>query len=314
MSVGLPEEGNITDIYKFGTERMLMIKERAAYEIKMADTIDPDRSNEQIPNIQQRILQVGSDNMLVQTILLTCGRLFDQTYLADFDCDLLKEHALNATREILSMDRTFQRMRAEEVTLVRQLDGQELANGFILPHLSDAEQDIKNFLQRADHFTREMFGITRKFEKDFGNVDTLLSRARREAPPNEEFVKFLERACPFVKFVREARNAVEHPIAQKHIEIYNFELDPSARIILPSIEVVHPKCGEPRTGLISFLKAMIESLTTLFGAWVAHLCARKASFGKFGVTVMRLPEDKRTDKRIAYSYALNMGGEWHPVG
>jgi hypothetical protein len=314
MSVGLPEEGNITDIFKFGTDRLLMIKERAVYEIKMADSIDPQRTNENVPNVQQRILPVGSEHELVQMILLTSNKLFNETYLPHLDCDVLKEHALEATRELLAMDRIFLRMRGDEENLVGQVKNKVFVNGYVLPYLNDIDQDVKNFLQRADHFTREVFRITRMFEKGFADLDNLLRRAESERPPNGQFIEFLKRASPFLKFVRNARNAVEHPIPQKRIELRNFELTASGEIILPSVEIVHPKTGEPRTGLVRFMHAVNESLANLYGEWVAHLCARKAAAGDFEVSVLRLPEGQRPDKRVSYSYAINIGGEWQPIG
>jgi hypothetical protein len=314
MEVGLPEEGSITEIYAIGDERLLMIKERATYEISFADRIDPERTNNAIPNVQQRVLQAGSDHELVQRVLLTSQKLFDATYLPDLDWRALREHALNALRELLAMERIFLRLSEEQDGLLGRLEGQTLKNGFIVPSMSDLEQEAKNFLQRSDHFTRELFRIVRIFEPGFGNMDNLIKRAKRERPINETFVEFLQRAIPFISFVREARNAVEHPSAQKRVIVRDFELNREGKLMPPSIELSLPKRSEPRTNLVIFLREMIRSLASMYGEMIANLCARKASVGAFGVAIARLPEAKRQYKWQEYAYAINFNGEWQQIG
>lgn len=314
MEVGLSEEGSITDMYTFGVERLLLIKDRAAYEFRFADKIDPERTNEGIPNVQQRLLQAGSDNELVRQVLLTSSTLFDQSYLPELDCGALKECALDAVRELLAMERIFARVSAEEASLLANVRGQKLANGFIVPSLSDLDQELKNFLQRADHFTKELFKILRVFEPGFRNLDKLLIRAKAEKPPNEQFIAFLDRSVPFLKFVREARNAVEHRTPQKRVETRDFELDKDAKLIPPTVEVIHPKHGEPRMSMVQFMREMIRSLAAAYPEAIANVVARKASMGGFEVAVMRVPESRRPHLKGEYMYAVQLNGEWQPLG
>lgn len=315
MQVGLPEEGNIVEIYKFGDDRMLMIKERATYEIRMADMIDPDRTNDKIPNIQQRVLSVGSTSPLLQKILLSSALLFDETYLRDLDCGQLKQHALNAVHEILSMERLLERLASEENEQIRQLEDAKLTNGFIVPNLEDAGLNVKNFLQKSDHFTKELFRITRIFEKGFENPDNLLRRAKRDNPINEEYVKFLESAIPYIRFIREARNSVEHPNPpHKQVIVDNFTLDASGKIAVPAIEIRHPKFPEPKTRLLIFLDATIQSLASLYQSWIAHMCARKVSLSGFDASVMRIPKEARRHEHVAYKYSVFLNGSWQPIG
>jgi hypothetical protein len=314
MEVGLPEEGIITGIYSIGDERLIMVKESAVYEISLADRIDPERTNDAIPNVQQRILQAGSDHELVQRILLTSQKLFDQTYLPELEWASLREHALNALRELLAMERVYLRISEEEASLLKQLEGQKLRNGFIVPSTSDLEQEVKNFLQRADHFTRELFRIVRIFEPRFGNIDGLVKRAKAEKPMNEIFVEFLGRAVPLIKFTRESRNAVEHPDSGKRVIVRDFELDKGAKLAPPTIEVTLAKRAEPRTNLVNFLREMIRSLAAMYGEMVANLCARKARLPGFNVAVVRVPEEEREYKGQEYAYAIQLNGEWQRVG
>lgn len=173
MTAGLEEEGKITGFFKFGEDRLMIIKEYASYEITMADSIDPDRQNINIPNIQQRILRIGSESKILRDIILTSDSLFNETYLKNIKCGQLRENALNALQELLSMQRVFERLKGEQDFLMGQIKEAKLKDGLIIPYLDDATQSLKNFLQRADHFIRELFLITREFEKGFGNIDGL---------------------------------------------------------------------------------------------------------------------------------------------
>lgn len=314
MAVGLEAEGSIKEMFKVGEKRLLLIKEHATYEVKLADAIDPARTNEKIPNIQQRVFAAGTSSDLLQRVILTSGKLFNETYLQKIDCGLLAEHALNAMGELLAMDRIFRRIRDNENRLIDELKGRTLENGFILPTLEDAHQDLKNFLQRADHFIREMVYITKIFEPGYRNWDRLRELVEKEKPKNELYAEFLGRAVPYLQFIREARNAVEHPSAVKRVNVYNFELDATGAIVTPSIEVLIPKFSEPRTSLVAFLDGTIQSLGPLYASWIAHLCARKAQLGNFAVAVMGLPEAKRQYPALAYSYAVMFGDQWHPIG
>lgn len=314
MTVGLPEEGNITDLYTVGDDRLLMIKDDAVYEIKMADMIDPGRSNPIIPNIQQRLLSEGSKSELVQSVLITSGRLFDPSYLRNLDCPKIRNIAISATEELVSMGRIAILTDKEVKDHLEAIKGQKLKDGLIIPNLDDARQRAKNFLQRADHFCREIFYITREFERGFGDLDGLIRKAKAEKPANDDFVEFLERSVPYLKFIRNARNAMEHPILQKRIDIRNFELTDGAQIKPPSIAIIHPKTPEPEASLSDFFLATVFSLQNLYGQWIAHLCARHANFGGLSVGVMSTPQERRAAVRSDFMYAIAMGGKMRPVG
>src|SRR5690349_18669276 len=78
LRVGFDEDGRFVDFYKIGDERMLWVKSNAIYEIMLADQIDPGRTNPSIPHAQQRLLDVGAEDEMVQRILLTAKVLFNE--------------------------------------------------------------------------------------------------------------------------------------------------------------------------------------------------------------------------------------------
>src|SRR5262249_56398562 len=80
MEIGTPDEQSaITAIFPIG-DALYAVKERGIYEVKLADRIDPKRTNIAIPNTQQRVLNYGSDAPVVGRTLLTAKELFNPTY------------------------------------------------------------------------------------------------------------------------------------------------------------------------------------------------------------------------------------------
>src|SRR5262249_32256833 len=81
MEIGVPDDQSaITAIFPIGDD-LYVVKERGIYEVKLADRIDPNRTNIAIPNTQQRVLNYGSDASVVGRTLLTAKELFNPTYL-----------------------------------------------------------------------------------------------------------------------------------------------------------------------------------------------------------------------------------------
>lgn len=314
MDVGLPDEGKVSGFYKIGDERLLIIKQRAVYEITFADKIDPKRKNARIPNVQQRLLSAGSDDELVQRILLTADQLFDPTYLAKFDCAKLREHALSALRELLAMARIRDRVTEEQSRLLERVDTQKLAHGFIVPSLPDAEQDIKNYFLRADHFRRELMRIARVFDGRFENIDKLLRKEKSTISPDEQFIEFLERAVPFIHFIRESRNAIEHPHRTKNVVVRDFSLNEDANLVAPTIEVTLPRAHQPPADLTHFVSDVIVSLANLFCDLIAIMSERNAALAGFEVTVAKLPPQGRRYEHVEFTYAVSLNGEFLPIG
>jgi hypothetical protein len=87
MNVGSPDDlSPITAMIVIG-KKMHVVKASSKYEVRLADDIDPGRTNPSIPNTQQKVLSIGSDAEVVGRILLTANALMKKYYLPNIDCD-----------------------------------------------------------------------------------------------------------------------------------------------------------------------------------------------------------------------------------
>jgi hypothetical protein len=90
LEVKTPDDDSaITGMITFG-DRLLVVKEKGIYEIKLADQIDPERKNIQVPNTVQRVLPYGSNEPWVGAVLLTGHELLKKEILNEqIDVDSL---------------------------------------------------------------------------------------------------------------------------------------------------------------------------------------------------------------------------------
>ena len=65
MEIGTSDDQSaVTGIFPIG-DNLYVVKERGIYEVKLADRIDPNRTNIAIPNTQQKVLNYGSEAPVV---------------------------------------------------------------------------------------------------------------------------------------------------------------------------------------------------------------------------------------------------------
>ncbi len=106
MSVEVGTDGDnspITGMITIGST-LYIVKSSGIYELRLADEIDPQRVNPNIPNTQRRVLRLGSDSELVGKTLLTARQLFDPKFLQkDVDCDGAVSLSFDALKDLGSM-------------------------------------------------------------------------------------------------------------------------------------------------------------------------------------------------------------------
>jgi hypothetical protein len=81
MEIGTPDDTTAVKLMIEIGGSLFVVKERGIYQVKLADEIDPGRSNANIPNVQQRVIPYGTSNDIVARTLLTAGQLPKSSYL-----------------------------------------------------------------------------------------------------------------------------------------------------------------------------------------------------------------------------------------
>jgi hypothetical protein len=321
MNVGSPDDlSPITSMIVIG-KIMHVVKPNSIYEVRLADSIDPERTNPSVPNTQQKILNEGSDSEVVGRILLTANTLFKTNYLPkNIDCDEALQLSFEALKDIIAMRevRDFFRLNEQEsATSLR--DNRNTDRSVLLPSIKNLPQRCGEFLQKADHSLGKLYSVIQIFypkaRKPYfeGFSETLVALYGATDP----FAVGVRGAVPFLKFVRDARNCVEHPKPNHKIVVKDFQLDPSGKILAPTIEVIHPRSPQNSVSVAAFMNDICVAIVGVFESMIAGLCSKHVTSGPGQpFEVVEIPDESlRREKFVRYSYGLiDQDGRIIPIG
>ncbi len=193
MEIAGVEDGEVKGMLPIGGV-MHIIKERGIYAVKLADAIDPQRTNPEIPNTQQRVLAYGSDSKLVGRTLLTARTMFNKNYLPEsFDHDRALAIAFEALKELIGMGEVARDyVAAEKAASDLFMSQRQTRVSLVVPSIGDVESRCKNFIQKADHVCGALYGITGLFYKvPVKGCNFLAELCRGNYGKDDPFTRFL---------------------------------------------------------------------------------------------------------------------------
>jgi hypothetical protein len=324
MDIGIPDDPSpARQAFAVGGS-FLVIKERGIYAIKLADEIDPGRTNPEVPNAQQRLLAYGTDSILVRQTLLTAKRLLNPTYLAT---SVDHDAALVAAFEFLKHLAAMQDMASAFVSAenaAKLLDHRSTDGSVVLPSVGDVRTPCAAFIQKADHSLKPLFGVVKQFYARNGAehwekgdwLESLATLVKRRYGSGDEFYKFVDAVIlPVLRFVRNARNSVEHPNAAQRMIASDFALSSQLHIVPPSIEIVHPKTPQPAMPISGYMSDAIKSLGAIFELLITFLCERHIKQDSpLPFQIVELPEDWQASQYVRWSWGLYDGERVIPAG
>lgn len=292
---------------------LLTVKGKGIYEIKMADQIDPGRTNPNVPNTVQRILPFGSNDPWIGQTLLTANGLFKSSYLPDsIDCDKSMAIALEITKIIGEMQDLARRFREEQDVALSGLDEMiRQDRSFVVPSVGDVAVKFTAFIQKSDHAVRELFRLIKIFYGDVGKGGwaAFADKIDNESGSPDNFADVLRNILPFLQLIRNTRNCVEHPRTEQKILTTDFSLSPQNKLVGPTIEIVHPKTPMDRSSAADFMRKTTDNIVEIVELMLAFLCGRHAqSFSGFQVHVLEIPPHRRTNQYVRFGYGV-MDGE-----
>lgn len=96
-------------------DRMLTVTDKSVFETKLADQIDPGRTDINVPKaVQSRLIAYGSDHAIVCQTLLTAKALLGEGWLkSGFDKEAGLRVALQAAEHLAAMSNGHAQLRAE---------------------------------------------------------------------------------------------------------------------------------------------------------------------------------------------------------
>ena len=313
MEIGSPtDKSAVTGMVKIGGS-LHIVTGNAIHRIRLADEIDPGRTNPHVPNSQQKVLTQGSESLLVCKTLLTAKELFNASYLpSNVSTETAIDLAFECAKYLIAMDNLATAFRAEEQEARLRTEEPQIANrSLILPSTQNLEARFKDFVQKADHALQTLFQIAILFYRPTikGWFEGLSAEISRTSPADIQYCGFMNEAAVFCKNVRTTRNCVEHPKQNERVIVFDYSLTASNEISPPSIAVTHPKLNQPPIAIGDYMIQTTEHIAYIFEMMIAFMCSRHAQkLGSFSFQVTELPVDHRSNKLVRFSYALNSDG------
>jgi hypothetical protein len=300
---------------------LYVIKESGVFKIRLADDIDPRRTNPDIPNLSQRVLTEGYDNEIVARILLTAKTLFDErnATVNPFVADLL-EQGIVLTRQVLELDAMTQALSKEISEKSAAFEAKTLArNAFALPSVPDLETKLHGILFKADKAKDSMLGLARLhfMPEASGKVALdVLERAFEGTLATEpQMIAAWKEECKYFALVRNMRNVCEHPKDNYKASLSDFSMLPTGEIDPPMVEIQHPATPVTTMPMTEFLAYVGNAVLEHAEAVIVLLrLAYLLKANPFAERVGEFPEDQRRHHYVRYYRAVEHNGEWRILG
>lgn len=310
--IGTNEDGAIMEMQNVGG-RLLIIKERSIYEMVFADTIDPQRTNINLPpTIHKLIIDKGTESETVARTFLTAKTIFRPQYIpSTIDCDKLLSLTIDILSEFCLLEKEiWEYQDAENKAATDYEKRRTQKSSFELPSVVNLESKCKTIFQKADHVEQILMDIITHFypnqgltkQSHFPKFHEVLTKVYGE---KDSFAEFISKTLYFMRVVRELRNGFDHRLSS--VTASDFELQTDGNILSPTITLNHKEVKLDRTSLSEFLKLTNVNLIDIVETTFAFLAGRNVKADGMPYQLREIPEDKRRHKYVRYSF-------WMPIG
>jgi hypothetical protein len=320
--VGTPEEGRIVELIGVG-HSLYTVKERAIYRFQLADVVDPERLNDNLPHQVQAVANRGASSPLVASTFLTANVLLNPHHIPEqmrepglriyFDlmaCILAADDQAKSLADIVSRCEVESRAvghRVQQLPSIR--DGDARANAFIL--------NAKRATQLYWEACCVMIGID-VMRRQGALFDGLQGELVRRWGNNDPRIRVVELFVSFCKFARNMRHCVEHSRDNQRIDVRDFALAADGHLTRPSIEVVHAETGHDRMDMVAFFRQITDILAGYSETLMLILCGavHNSHFAGMPIAISVIPEEQRPNnlRAVNLGYVTQINGAWHHLG
>jgi len=310
FSIANSEDGTaIKEVFTY-SDFLVILTEKCAYKIQMADQVDPKRLNPSLPKvIQQKLFDYGTESEIVGRTLLTAKRLFRKEFLpASVDLERGLKLSFEALSEIAAMKTVALEFKELEDRAMSQAKESRRRDGsLVLPAIGHVETKCKTFAQKADHAAAKLFENSKLFYPDakWRGWRDFADFVRTTFGEEDYFAKLTADTAPFLQLVRDVRDCLEHGNIHNGVVIKDFEIGANGVIALPSIEIDFRGTKQPAVSISHFMAEATEMLSQTFEFTLAHLCGKNFQpLAGIPIYVGLIAEDRRQNKHVRFAYGM----------
>lgn len=296
---------------------LYLITKQCTYRVQMADQIDPERKNSNLPPVfQQKLFDLGTDSELLRRTLIQAKVLFRKEFLC-IDLERAMELTLEALSELAAMHEVRKNFASLEQAAINNLGvNPSKDRSQTIPSVGNVQSKCKTFSQKADHFAAKLMEIVRLFypEQKRKNWDEFQLMAQSLYDESDPFCEVLNIVIPVLKLVRNIRDCLEHHLSG--VVVRDFEPKPDGVIAAPRIEVNFRDSSLESISISSFMSDIEIHLLDIFEILVAHMSSKHMKpFAGIPMEIGLVPEDVQDVWHVRFTYGMrNQDGQFIPCG
>ena len=276
FDIGDDSEGGIHAMIPLDGD-LLCVTTKSVFAIRLADSIDPKRTDPNTLDMKQKVFDHGSATEFVGRTLLQANTLFtDQALGSKFDNKKGKKIGFDFMKEISAIRMTADDLVQEIEKKNSAFEGRPAADGSLhLPSVNRLEQRVKQFIISVDHAKRHQMEVVQLFYPDIENK-YWWERLEEKLKPAIEIKRvdgeFVRNFTAWTWQMRNLRNAIEHPSKDDKVNILDYRLTTGLRVCVPTIEYRNEKTPLQEMPISEFILITIENLLVSFEFLIAYLC------------------------------------------
>lgn len=322
MEIRDPDDPSpISGFLQINNERLFVIKEKSVFEILMADSIDPDRINPDIPNTYRKVLTCGAGEESFWRILMLVDHLCNKDFLDNHvRRRFVIEKTLSLQSKLCAMKATIRKLEEEQRTLSDSIKEQQTdcRGGFALPQISGLEERTKEFYHNAWKCFKDLFSmLSHAFQLNRSVAHTESRKILAERFGEDDgFICFLDEIAETFEFFRNIRNSIEHQKENERLDVMNFNLSASGEISVPSVYFVFKDKTFGPAGAIDSLSSSFDRIVEVSESFLAYTLSYQANSKKRGITphLLHFPDGRDDTRRYRYGWGVEINGEILPLG
>ena len=271
-----PGHGNIVSM-KTIDHRIYFLAERGLTSGVMADSIDPERTNLDIPFIVQRVeIAYGVEHPFMQKTVCVAFELIDPTYLpSHVDNEQCLTLAVGIATSLASVMDVVGELHMHQSETREKGKAGQLTQGYV-PRTTNLKGKVHQCIAALRDIEIAIKKTTIQFyPKDAPNdswdkkfkADILAEYGKQDG--FGDYIYFLW-LC--MDNVGDHRNAMIHPDDTKSILIYDYELDATGAFVAPTIEIKHPLSPVARHDISQFLEVQAANISNVYESLLGYMC------------------------------------------
>jgi hypothetical protein len=313
FKIGEEGDGNLSDMIPLEDYGMVIVTRKSVWRVMLADNIDPQRNNANIPrHVQERLLSYGSDDPIVGRTLLQGKELLLQHLPDTINKYQGMQLVLSFTKELAAMNDEIKKLREEYTEIHERFNGSTRDDGsFVLPALKNLERRAKELIQNIDHMGGIVIEVTKLFPVEIPQknpLGKLIAQTEQKFGKDHAVVKAISELNEKMGWLRLLRNDMEHPSASGVVTFENYKMTDSAKIEQPLIKHTRENSPFHSIDLIQFIVESQGEIIDLFETALVLLCdSNTEDFAGDKVFVRNVTDRERTDVNpyMNYQYDIN---------